>query len=121
MILVYMAMIGLMVVQIAGKVIGQASGAVRDHFPGYPMGTIPCTLMHLVVALAEWFRLLSPRAGLSNRLQFYTFGFCGSLAARLTNLQFSRYYFFCLYVCMCGTNIFCRYLFAPWPYSPQGA
>jgi len=24
-------------------------------------------------------------------------------------------------VCLCGTNIFCRYPFGPWPYSPQSA
>ena len=66
--------------------------------------------MSLVVALVEWFRLLSPRAGLSNRIQSFTYRFHSSPAARLTDLQSSCYYFSCLYMCLCGTNIFCRYL-----------
>ena len=69
--------VGLTVVQVP-RDWGQTSppGCVvpRDHFLGYPMSTIPCTLMGLVVVLTEWFRLLSPWAGLlSNILRSYTF------------------------------------------------
>ena len=56
----------------------------------------------------------SPQTGLSNRLRSYTYGFHGSPSARLTDLQFSYYYFSCLYMCLCGTNIFFRYPFGLW-------
>jgi len=98
-------LVGLTVVQVAGEDLGSnvPPGCVvlRDHFSGYPMDTIPYTFMCLVVALTEWFHLLSPRAGLSNRVRSYTFEFSGSPAVRLTDLQFSLVTIYPIYMCAC--------------------
>ena len=101
--------VGLIVVQIAGEELGtNVPSRVR-----YPERSLPALLnryhsLHPYEFNGSFGRMIMPtqsRVGLSNRLRSYTFRFRGSPAVRLTDLQFSRYYFSCLYVCLCGTTL----------------
>jgi len=69
----------------------------RDHFSGYTKGTIPCTLMGLVVALAEWFASSAPEQDYSIDFNLIPLGFMVAHREvdRSTVLQFT------ISICMC--------------------
>ena len=69
----------------------------RDHFSGYTMGTIPCTLMSLVVALEEWFASSAPEQDYPIDFGLIPLGFMVAHheVDRSTVLQFT------ISICMC--------------------